>query len=598
MLTTATREREVKLPEEVQKRYTNNQLTGADVIAMWLIRNGAQRNGAQNIPGITGGSIVNLSNALDPWITDGFVNPIISSHEDPAVYTAMGNAIGEKIVTGEDQPGVAVVSAGPAPANFQAAIWSAYKERIPVIAITGQLSTDKINTGAFQDYPITETVLPITPGFYRILDPRKIPRIIDRTFDKTRRYRIPYVLDIPIDVQQAHVDKTILEEYLLGAQNQAFKKEDTSILPEEELDITAQIARDIDKTEKVLFVFGKDFGQGIDSAHAKLIVETLAENGHVPFTGTMTALDSYPQNNDLYIGRDNPRVKEAMKTAQLIIGFGTNFTDGSSADPYAGNPNVFHPQATVISINDTPDIRRIKFKRDTSKNPKVDISINANPRAIAKALSYMLKGKERAEWLQQVTRPKPTIPAQDSYFPIRTQDIHQLSEVAQDNAIFLPEASDIASVTAECIDWRKSRRLITLRETGPMGYALPLAIGLKLAAPEIPLYLLSGDRSPLMTLAEFATLKELMVKGLIKGAFGIMLFDDAGFGKVRRSPHNGRPSCTDFAFPPNFSAILNGFGIRNEHMTDSNARPYIARMRDANEPYVLWRQMSQYPLVA
>src|SRR3954470_24102309 len=168
------------------------KITGAQALIKSL-----EMEGVEVMFGLPGGCILP---AYDP-IIDSSIRHILVRHEQGAGHMAEGYAH----VTG--RPGVAMVTSGPAATNLVTPLCDAYMDSIPMVAITGQVSTFAIGTDAFQECDTIGITRSVTKHNELIMTADDLPRIIREAFHIATTGRPgPVLVDVPKDVLQATMD--------------------------------------------------------------------------------------------------------------------------------------------------------------------------------------------------------------------------------------------------------------------------------------------------------------------------------------------------------------------------------------------------------
>ena len=166
----------------------SEQITGAQA----LIRSLELEN-VEVIFGLPGGCILP---AYDPLL-ESSIRHILVRHEQGAGHMAEGYAH----VSG--RPGVAMVTSGPAATNMVTPLSDAYMDSIPMVCITGQVSTTAIGTDAFQECDTVGITRSVTKHNELLMSASDIPRAVREAFYIATTGRPgPVLLDIPKDVLQ------------------------------------------------------------------------------------------------------------------------------------------------------------------------------------------------------------------------------------------------------------------------------------------------------------------------------------------------------------------------------------------------------------
>src|SRR5215472_14578294 len=165
------------------------KLTGAQIVIESLIA-----EGVDTIFGYPGGAILPTYDAL----MDSKIRHVLVRHEQGATHMAEGYAR----VSG--RPGVVLVTSGPGATNTVTGLADAYMHSIPLVVITGQVSTTMIGNDAFQEADVVGITRPCTKHNYLVKDIKDLARIIKEAFFIASNGRPgPVLIDLPKDVQQA-----------------------------------------------------------------------------------------------------------------------------------------------------------------------------------------------------------------------------------------------------------------------------------------------------------------------------------------------------------------------------------------------------------
>src|SRR6202453_1295611 len=153
-----------------------------------------EREAVEVIFAYPGGASMEIHQSL----TKSKIRTILPRHEQGGSFAAEGYAR----ATGK--AGVCMGTSGPGATNLVTAIADAYMDSCPLIAITGQVTTNMIGRGAFQETDIIGVTLPIVKHSYLVTDVNDIPRIVKEAFYIAQSGRPgPVVIDVPKNIQQA-----------------------------------------------------------------------------------------------------------------------------------------------------------------------------------------------------------------------------------------------------------------------------------------------------------------------------------------------------------------------------------------------------------
>ena len=168
------------------------RLTGAEIV--WATLEG---EGVRHVFGFPGGAILPVYDALRKYP----IHHILVRHEQGAAHMADGYA------RASGKVGVAVATSGPGATNLVTGIATAMMDSVPMVCITGQISSKLLGTDAFQEVDITGVTLPITKHNYVVTRTQDIAPVLREAFRIARSGRPgPVLVDITKDAQQGTAD--------------------------------------------------------------------------------------------------------------------------------------------------------------------------------------------------------------------------------------------------------------------------------------------------------------------------------------------------------------------------------------------------------
>ncbi len=460
------------------------KLTGAEIVIQSLIA-----EGVDTIFGYPGGAILPTYDAL----LDSEIRHVLVRHEQGATHMAEGYAR----VSG--RPGVVLVTSGPGATNIVTGLADAYMDSIPLVAITGQVSTTMIGNDAFQEADVVGITRPCTKHNYLVKDIKDLARIIKEAFFIAANGRPgPVLIDLPKDVQQAqhtfkypdHVDIRGYKPTIKGNPRQIERAVDA-----------------IEQSEKPLFYVGG----GVQWSGASPELIQLVRGLGIPMCETLMGLGSFPASDSLCLGMLGMHGSYATNTAvcntDCLIAVGARFDDrvtGRIAD--------FAPKAkTIIHIDIDPS--------SISKNVKVDVPIVGDIKPVLADMLEIVRtreslGKRRpiwAKWHQEILqwqREKPLYERRngDANGHISAVSvIEELHNLTKGDCIVATDVGQHQMWVAQLFPFERPRSLLTSGGLGTMGYGLPAGIGAKFAAPDRRVVVVSGDGSIQMNIQELAT---------------------------------------------------------------------------------------------
>jgi acetolactate synthase-1/2/3 large subunit len=504
--------------------------SGAEIIIKML-----EMHGIETIAGIPGGANLPLYNAL----YNSRIRHILARHEQGAGFIAQGMA------RSTGKPAVCFATSGPGATNLITAIADAKLDSIPIIAITGQVSTALMGTDAFQEADTYGMTIPITKHNFLVRDASDLINTINRAFEIAMEGRPgPVLIDVPKDIQTQIVE---IERFFI----------DTPQTGNYSLNI-----EDIQKAALMINSCKKPviyMGGGIIHSDAFKEVIAFAEKGSLPLTSTLMGLGCMPANHPLYIGMLGMHgaryTNHILEEADLLIALGVRFDDRAT-----GNVAKFCPNASILHIDiDPAELNKIKT---------ATIGISGNVKDILNQIEPMVNRNERMPWHQMIERLKTEQPFS---FPIDKDVFHPLNlirtvaSLVSDDTIITTDVGQHQMWVAQAYPFMKPRTLLTSGGLGTMGFGLPAAIGAALANPKRKVICFSGDGSILMNIQELATLAELNLN------ITIVLMNNGHLGLVRQQQelfYEGNYIASKFDISPDFTTIAKGFGIGSFNLAD------------------------------
>lgn len=502
------------------------ELNGAQALLKCL-----EANGVEVMFGYPGGAVLPIYNAL----LDSPIRHILVRCEQGAAHAANGYA------RASGKPVVCMATSGPGATNLVTGIANAYMDSIPLVAITGQVSTSMVGTDAFQEVDITGITMPITKHNYLVKDAADIPRIVYEAFHIASTGRPgPVLIDIPKDVldaicptahQRPDVDIKGYRPTLRGH--------------------PAQIKNAVKLIEEakrpVIMV-----GGGVIHAKATQELYELAARANIPVTTTLMGVGAFPETHPLALGllgmHGTPYANIAVSKADLLIGIGVRFGDLAT-----GNVEKFAADAKIIHVDIDP--------AEIGKNANIDVPIVGDAKAVLSEMNKLVPEVSRHEWVTQVAEWKEKRRLKYPQGQLTAQYIIEtVGNMTRDRAWVATDVGQHQLWTALFYKFDRPGSLITSGGLGCMGYGLPAANGVQVARPEDMVILFTGDGSLQMTMQELATARQenLPLK--------IILFNNNALGMVRQLQHfycSQRYSGVKLTFNPEFTALAESYGIKS-----------------------------------
>jgi acetolactate synthase-1/2/3 large subunit len=503
-------------------------LTGAQILWDSLVR-----QGVTDVFGYPGGAILPAYDAMLGYP----VRHILVRHEQGATHMADGYA------RASGKVGVAIATSGPGATNMVTGIATAMMDSSPIVCITGQVGSKVIGSDAFQEIDITGITLPITKHNYLVTRAQDIAPAIFEAFAVAKSGRPgPVLVDITKDAQQSscEVDWVAAEAHLTEAYDAA--------LP------GAGDYRDavelINNAERPLILAG----HGIMQSGAERDVLLLAERAGIPIAVTLLGIGGVPASHPLNLGmmgmHGEAFVNHAIQQADLLIALGMRFDDRVT-----GNLKTYAPTAKKIHV----DIDRAEL----NKNVRVDVAIAKDLRTALDEWMPLIKPGDRRAWLETIdvlkgdsaVRDIQNLPDNGHLYAAHV--INDLWRLTGGEAVVVTDVGQHQMWEAQYYKHDKSRSLITSGGLGTMGFALPAAIGAKVARPDAEVWVVCGDGGFQMTMCELATIVQ---EGL---DVNVAIINNGYLGMVRQWQeffYEKRYAATPL-IGPDFTKLAQAFGI-------------------------------------
>ena len=435
--------------------------------------------------------------------------------------------------------GVCMVTSGPGATNLITGIATAYMDSIPMVAITGQVPSHLLGRDIFQEVDITGAVAPFSKHSYLVKNANDIPRVVREAFHIASTGRPgPVLIDIPIDVQEQTLKKFDWpEEVNIRGYKPSVKGNDLQI---------KRVVETIAKARQPLICAGG----GVWLADAQ---EELAETANIPVVKTMMGIGLMPTDHPLNLGmigaHGNHCANKALAKSDLLIMVGTR-----AADRAIISPDEIQRRMATIHIDVDP--------AEIGKNMQAAVPLVGNVKVILRQILDMgVSSTDSADWLAmlrdyrkaELSRVFPKRPG--SVFPGTA--IRRLGAKLDEDAVVCVDVGQNQIFTCKYFP-QKHGRLLTSGGLGTMGYALPAAIGVKVAKPGRQTVVVCGDGSFQMAMNELAAIRcaDLDIK--------ILVFQNHTLGLVHQIqksvPYHG-PFGVDLDGSPDFAAIAAAYGI-------------------------------------
>ncbi|MDY0271285.1 MAG: acetolactate synthase 3 catalytic subunit [Advenella sp.] len=463
------------------------ELNGADIVVRCLAE-----EGVQHIFGYPGGAVLYIYDAI--YKQKDFQH-ILVRHEQAAVHAA------DAYSRTSQKVGVCLVTSGPGLTNAVTGIATAYMDSIPMVIISGQVSTKAIGEDAFQECDTVGITRPCVKHNFLVRDVKDLADTMRKAFFIAKTGRPgPVLVDIPKDVSmdtckysppKGDVKMRSYAPVVKGHHGQIKK--------------AAQLL--LNANRPMIYT-----GGGVVLSNAAPELRELVKLTGAPCTNTLMGLGSLNANSEQYLGMPGMHgtyeANMAMQNCDVLIAIGARFDDrviGNTKHFAQVNRKIIHIDVDPSSI---------------SKRVKVDIPIVGNVKDVLLDLNELVREagdvrqkneKSLKAWWEQIKlwQDKQCLAYEPSDTLIRPQFVvEKLWEVTNGNAFVTSDVGQHQMWAAQYYRFNEPRRWVNSGGLGTMGVGLPYAMGVQMANPDAQIAVITGDGSIQMNIQELGTCKQ------------------------------------------------------------------------------------------
>ncbi|WP_374987809.1 biosynthetic-type acetolactate synthase large subunit [Paenibacillus sp. R14(2021)] len=547
----------------------NDTVTGSEALVRSLLI-----EGVETVFGIPGGSTLNIYDAIHDF--PGFQH-ILARHEQGAIHAADGYAR----ATG--RVGVCFATSGPGATNLVTGIATANMDSVPLVVITGNVSTALIGTDAFQEADITGITMPISKHNYLVRDVNELPKIIHEAFHIASTGRKgPVLIDIPKDV----TSQKMIFQYPVN------KPEIRGYRPDIDPNVTQieKLHAAIAKAERPVILAG---GGVIYSDASKELLEFVEKTG-IPVTTTLLGLGGFPSAHELWMGfpgmHGTYTANKALQNCDLLISIGARFDDRVTMKTSGFAPKV----KTIAHIDIDP--------AEIGKIVETAIPCLGDVKSVLQQANLHAQPVHAEAWLTEIQENKKMYPLRytDSEVTLKPQFVvEMISETTGGEAIVTTDVGQHQMWAAQFYQFKHPRSLITSGGLGTMGFGLPSAIGAQVGNPDRLVVSFNGDGGVQMNA------QELAICSILNIPVKIVIMNNQVLGMIRQWQeliYDNRFSHMDLSGSPDFVKLAEAYGVKGLRATNKEeAREVWKEAMETPGPvlidFVISQEENVYPMV-
>ena len=549
-----------------------SKITGSEAVIKCLLE-----ENVDIIYGYPGGAIMPVYDELYKYQDE--IHHVLTRHEQGATHSAQGFAR----ISG--RVGVAIATSGPGATNLVTGLADAQIDSTPMVCITGQVSSHLLGSDAFQETDIIGISTPITKWNYQITKASEIPEIFAKAFYIAKSGRPgPVLIDITKDAQFDKIEFSYKKVEAIRSYN-----------PEPKInpDALKNAADLINNAKKPLIVWG----QGVILGNAEDELIKFVEKSGIPAAWTILGASAIPTSHPLNVGmlgmHGNYAPNVLTNECDVLIAIGMRFDDRVT-----GDINRYAKQAKIIHFEIDP--------AEVNKNIKVDIAVLGDAKKSLNEILKITNKKTHKKWLNEFKKlykieyekviHNDLNPVKDGL--TMGEVMKEINLQTKGNAAIVSDVGQHQMIACRYSDFNISKSNITSGGLGTMGFALPAAIGAKMACPEREVVAVIGDGGYQMTIQELGTVFQT------KAAVKIVVLNNDFLGMVRQWQQlffDKRYASTEMV-NPDFVKIAEGYYLKARRVTDrKDLADAIEEMIKSNEPYflevVVEKEANVFPMI-
>ncbi|GIR21632.1 MAG: acetolactate synthase [Flavobacteriales bacterium] len=535
-----------------------SKITGSEAVIKCLLE-----EQVDIIYGYPGGAIMPVYDELYKY--QDKIHHVLTRHEQGATHSAQGFAR----ISG--RVGVAIATSGPGATNLVTGLADAQIDSTPMVCITGQVSSHLLGSDAFQETDIIGISTPITKWNYQITKASEIPEIFAKAFYIAKSGRPgPVLIDITKDAQFEKINFSYKK--IVGIRSyKAVPK-----INHNNIKLAAEL---INNAKKPLIVWG----QGVILGNAEKELIKFVEKSGIPAAWTILGASAIPTSHPLNVGmlgmHGNYAPNILTNECDVLIAIGMRFDDRVT-----GDVNRYAKQAKIIHFEIDP--------AEVNKNIEVDVAVLGDAKQTLNEILKITENKSHKKWhakfkeLYEIEYKKVI---HDDLNPKKEgltmgEVMKEINIQTKGDAAIVSDVGQHQMIACRYSNFNKTKSNITSGGLGTMGFALPAAIGAKMACPEREVVAVIGDGGYQMTIQELGTVFQT------KAAVKIVVLNNDFLGMVRQWQQlffDKRYASTEMV-NPDFVKIAEGYYLKAKRVTKrEDLANAVEEMIKSDEPFFL-----------
>ena len=535
-----------------------SKITGSEAVIKCLLE-----EQVDIIYGYPGGAIMPVYDELYKY--QDKIYHVLTRHEQGATHSAQGFAR----ISG--RVGVAIATSGPGATNLVTGLADAQIDSTPMVCITGQVSSHLLGSDAFQETDIIGISTPITKWNYQITKASEIPEIFAKAFYIAKSGRPgPVLIDITKDAQFEKINFSYKKIEGIRSYKSVPK------INHNDIKLAAEL---INNAKKPLIVWG----QGVILGNAEKELIKFVEKSGIPAAWTILGASAIPTSHPLNVGmlgmHGNYAPNILTNECDVLIAIGMRFDDRVT-----GDVNRYAKQAKIIHFEIDP--------AEVNKNIEVDVAVLGDAKQTLNEILKITENKSHKKWhakfkeLYEIEYKKVI---HDDLNPKKEgltmgEVMKEINIQTKGDAAIVSDVGQHQMIACRYSNFNKTKSNITSGGLGTMGFALPAAIGAKMACPEREVVAVIGDGGYQMTIQELGTVFQT------KAAVKIVVLNNDFLGMVRQWQQlffDKRYASTEMV-NPDFVKIAEGYYLKAKRVTKrEDLADAVEEMIKSDEPYFL-----------